>query len=112
MKLKEKIIVFILCGIVSCFCLFVNSYNDINSRAQKLYNVYLDGTLLGTIDNKDELYELIDKKQQDIKDKYNVTNVYPPNGLEIVETYSYNTEIDNLSTIPAIFMYSSPTSCP
>lgn len=99
MKVKDKIITLILCGIVICIYLLVNSYNHMDTNIVKLYNVYLDGELIGAIDDKEALYDLIDKKQQDIKDKYNVTNVYPPKGLEIVENYSYTTEVSELNSI-------------
>lgn len=99
MKVKDKVITFVLCGIVVCIYFLTNSYSYMNSDITKLYNVYLDGELIGAIEDKEELYNLIDEKQQIIKDKYNVTNVYPPKGLEIVETYSYNTEVSDLNTI-------------
>lgn len=99
MKTKEKIITFIICVIVVCIYLVVNSFNKIDSNIVKLYNVYLDGKNIGAISDKEALYNLIDEKQQLIKDKYGVDNVFPPNGLEIVENYSYDTEISKLSNI-------------
>ena len=98
MKVKEKIITGVICGIVLCIYLIFNSYNVMNN-ANKVYNVYLDGKNIGSIVDKDALYSLIDEKQQAIKDKYDVSNVYPPNGLEIVETYSYDAKITDLDTI-------------
>lgn len=99
MKTKDKIITFILCTIVLCIYLIVNSYSYMDNDIQRIYNVYLDGQIIGAIDDKEALYSLIDKKQQVIKDKYNVENVYPPKGLEIVESYSYDTELTDLNTI-------------
>ena len=99
MEKKDKIITFIICAIVICIYFVVNSYNYMDSKIIKLYNVYLDGKKIGAISDRDALYDLIDDKQQVIKDKYNVSNVYPPNGLEIIETYSYNTDISDLNTI-------------
>jgi len=99
MKTKDKIITFILCLIVVFIYFVVNSYNYIDKKAMHLYNVYLDGKKIGAITDKESLYSLIDEKQQVIKDKYNVRNVYPPNGLEIVETYSYNEDISDIETI-------------
>lgn len=99
MKLKDKIIMFVLCGIVLCIYAISGSYNNLNKKVYKVYNVYLDGENLGAIKDKDELYDLINERQQSIKDKYKVENVYPPNGLEVVETYSYNTEISEIKDI-------------
>ncbi len=99
MKLKEKIYTTILCVIVLLLYITINSYNNLANSVNKVFNVYLDGKLIGAISDKDALYNLIDSKQQDIKDKYNVENVYPPKGLQIVEDYSYDTDITDLETI-------------
>jgi len=99
MKIKSKFIAFILCAIVICVYVVAGSYNYIGQSVNKVYKVYLDGEFIGAIENKDTLYDLIDDKQQAIKDKYKVENVYPPNGLEVVESYSYNTPVSNLTDI-------------
>ena len=99
MKLKDKIIIFILCLIVLVIYVISGSYEKINLKASKLYNVYLNGEIIGVLNNKDELYELIDEKQQSIKDKFGVQNVYPPNGLKLVETYSYYGSSDNVQNV-------------
>ena len=98
MKTKDKFITFILCTIVLCIYVVANSYSLIDKKINRVYKVYLDGEVIGTIENKDDLYSLIDEKQQSIKDKYDVENVYPPNGLEVIETYSYNAS--SLSIVP------------
>ena len=98
MKTKDKIITVILCLIIFCFFFIYNSYEK-NNDVKKLYKVYLDEMYLGAIDNRDSLYALIDNKQQAIKEKYHVESVFPPNGLEIVEAYSYKDEISNLESI-------------
>ena len=56
------------------------------------YQVYLGGEKIGLISSKDELLDLIDKEQQEIKDKYKVDKVHSPTNLEInpVATYSTN----------------------
>lgn len=97
MKLKNKIITFIICAIILCLYFIRSSYNNLN--IDKIYNVYLDGKIIGSITNKEKLYNLIDEKQQGIKDKYNVSNVYPPSSLEVIENYSYNTKISNLNDV-------------
>ena len=99
MKGKEKLITIILCSIVLCIYIFIGSYKNMNDSIQKVYKIYLEGNLIGHISNKEELFSLINNKQQDIKDKYGVLNVYPPNSLEVIETYTYNTEVNNINEI-------------
>lgn len=99
MKTKDKIFTIIFCAIISCFYIVTNSYQKLNKQPHKVYNVYLDGKIIGAIEDKDALYALIDEKQQVIKERYNVQNVYPPNSLEIIENYSYTTDYMDLNTI-------------
>lgn len=99
MKLKDNVITFIICAIFIIIYILGISYNHMNDEVNRLYNVYLDGEKIGTITDKEALYDLIDNKQQVIKDKYNVSNVYPPKGLEIVENYSYTNDVSDLNTI-------------
>jgi len=99
MNTKGKIFTSILCGIVLCIYFFATSYNRLEDDANRIYNVYLDGENIGAIEDEKALYNLIDKKQESIKEKYDVDTVYPPNSLEIVETYSYDTKISDLNTI-------------
>lgn len=99
MKKKDKIFTFLLCLIVLCVYFVIDNYDRLDKNIVKVYNVYLDGKKIGSIKDKNSLYKLIDEKQQVIKDKYNVKNVYPPNGLEIIENYSYNTTINNVESV-------------
>ncbi len=57
------------------------------------YQVYLGGERIGLIASKDELLELIDNEQQEIKDKYKVDKVHSPNNLEIQEVSTYKTDL-------------------
>ena len=69
-------------------------------EAHNYYQVYLGGEKIGLIKSKDELLDLIDEEQQEIKDKYNVTKVFSPSGLEIMPVLTYNT---NLKTSKEIY---------
>ena len=98
MKTKDIIITCVLSVIVIVlYFIDRNMDTDIN-YATKAYQVYLDGEVVGLIEDDQELYDLIDSEQQEIKNKYDVDNVYPPNAFKIVEvnTYSenYNTPSD------------------
>lgn len=99
MKVKEKIITILLCSLVLGIYLFVGEYNTIDNNIGKVYKVYLEGKLIGSITDQEELYKLIDEKQQAIKDKYNVTNVYPPNSLEVIEAYTYDKKTNTINEI-------------
>ncbi len=57
------------------------------------YQVYLGGDKIGLIKSDDELYNLIDEEQQEIKDKYKVDKVYSPAGLEVQEVSTYSNKL-------------------
>ena len=65
-----------------------------------LYQVYLDGEKVGIIESKDELYKLINEEQSEIKNEYNVDQVYPPKGFQIIKKNTYN---ENLSTVRDVY---------
>ena len=65
----------------------------------EVYQVYLDGKIIGVVENKDELYSLIDKEQESLKKEYDVDNIYPPEGLELVSVNTYNTSINTVEEI-------------
>lgn len=65
-----------------------------------IYQVYLDGEKIGLIDSEEKLYELINKEQIAIKDEYQVNQVYPPKGFEIIRTHTYD---ENLSTVKEVY---------
>ena len=86
---KEKLMIIIL----SVFVVYMTIVFQPTKRViHSYYQVYLGGEKSGLIADKDELYDLIDHEQQEIKDKYNVDKVYSPFGLEVmnVATYSNN----------------------
>ena len=93
MNKKSKVLGIIFCILMTVLIFgmgFVEKENLTNSIT--LYQVYLDGKKVGLIASDQELYDLIDKEQREIKEKYGVSKVYPPEGLEVtpVKTYSKN----------------------
>lgn len=90
--MKDKVVTIILCLLILGLFILVSKDED-NLIAKRIYTVYLDGNVIGNIEDKDELFNLIDSKQASIKKKYKVNNVYPPNSLKIVENYSYQAKI-------------------
>lgn len=97
----QKIVTLIISGIILSIIFVVCSFDAKmkSVEASRIYNVYLKGKLIGSIENKNDLYDLIDSKQEKIKEKYNVSKVYPPNDLNIVDSYSYKTSLNDLNTI-------------
>ena len=68
-------------------------------KPETVYQIYLDGEKVGLIDNRDELYDLINDEQIEIKNNYNVNQVYPPNGFTIEEYTTYNAETTTVDNI-------------
>lgn len=66
---------------------------SINKTAKDVYQVYLDGEKIGLIEDELYLYDLINKEQVEIKEEYNVNQVYPPKGFRIVKTNTYNNDL-------------------
>lgn len=80
--------------------LFVSGFTSKKSEViQDVYQVYLDGEKIGVITSKDELESYIDKQQTILKNKFNVTNVYAPKGLDIKEYKTYSGKIDSIQSI-------------
>ena len=92
MKTKDIIITLIL-SISIVILYIVNEVTKVDLEyADTAYQVYLNGEVIGLIEDEQVLYNLINNEQQAIKNEYNVDNVYPPNVFEIVETKTFNTD--------------------
>ncbi len=107
---KRQKLVTIIAFILSCVILSIGSKPDTiyakilgfmgkNSSPKQLYHVYLEGESLGVIESKEKLEEYIDNKQQQLKEKYNATKVYAPNGLDIIKEMTYNEKVLSVSDI-------------
>ena len=97
---KKNIVITILITLITGTILLLSSMTDqVFTRANTMYQVYLQGEKIGMIDNEDELYALIDENQTAIKNEYNVDNVYPPTDLKIVEVNTYSNNSDNIEEI-------------
>lgn len=69
------------------------SYDRLNNTPKEVYQVYLDGKVVGVINNETDLYNLIDKEQKTLKNDYNVDKIYPPNNLEVAKVVTFKDEI-------------------
>ena len=99
MKTKEIIITSLIVIFISFLFLLNIFANRFILRASNIYCVYLNGNILGYIENDEELYSIINNRQKEIRKKYNVEKVYPPETFEIVNTHSYNVEISSAEDI-------------
>jgi len=94
---KMTIITVVLVVALSVF-IFGFDKNDKN-EPYVLYQVYLEGELIGTIDSKSKLEKYIDDKQDYIKKQYDVDKVYAPNNLEIKKIFTYADNVDKIEDI-------------
>ena len=97
---KKSIIVSSILTLLIVVLYFINEKYEINKiEATDVYEVYLDGEEIGKISSKDDLYDLINNEQKTIKDTYNVSYVYPPSGLKIIKTKSYDNNYTDVKNI-------------
>lgn len=87
---KTLFLVLLITSLIVYLCL---TFKITSKKANKLFEVYLSGKKIGLIASSDELYNLIDEEQTEIKEKYNVDKVYPPSGLEIQSTMTYKNRV-------------------
>ncbi len=99
MNNRQKIITALFAGIIGVSLFILTFTKEKIEKATSVYQIFLNGESIGTIANKDELYKLIDDNQKVIKDKYGVSNVYPPNSFGIVEKYTYDTNLTSARDI-------------
>ena len=64
-----------------------------DKKIKEVYNVYLDGKLLGSIKSKNALEKYIDNEQKELKEEFNVDKVYKPNGLDIEKCLTHDAKI-------------------
>lgn len=100
MKKKDKIKTIILTSIVATLFLVIGLVNRDYNIAKNYYQVYLNGEKIGLIADENELYNLINEEQKDIKEAYNVSNVYPPNGFDIEECATYS---ENITAVKKVY---------
>ncbi len=93
---RTSIIITVVLSIITALMFFGDFKYE---KPDTVYQIYLDGEKVGLIDNREELYDLINEEQIEIKNNYNVNQVYPPNGFKIEEYTTYNaltTTVDNV----------------
>lgn len=96
---NHNILGILLTLLIGLFVFFVGVDVKGEGIPNKVYKVYLNGKSMGLIKSSKELYDLIDQKQEQIKNKYKVDKVYPPSGLKIEEEYTYTDKIKTADEI-------------
>ena len=99
MKTRDIIITCVLSIVVVILYFVDKSMETEINYADKAYQIYLNGEVIGLIEDEQELYNLINDEQQEIKNKYNVDSVYPPNAFKIVAVNTYNNNYQTVSDI-------------
>ncbi len=103
MKDKKGIVICAIVTIVMGILLGVDFlHQEKIEKPSFVYQVYLDGEKIGLIESRDELYDLINKEQVEIKNKYKVDQVYPPRGFKLIKKMTYD---EKLSTAEEIYNY-------
>ena len=92
-KFKKSLPV-ILSILISIIIIVITSFSSkADESIEEVYNVYLDGKLVGAVNSKSSLEKYIDKEQQELKDEFNVDKVYIPNGIDIEKCVTHNAKI-------------------
>lgn len=94
---KKVIILTILALLLSGGVLFIGQKSI--ASPMKVYRVYLDGKELGNVRSKEKLEEYIDKSQEELKEKYNVEQVFSPKNISIKEDRSFFAKLDEVEDI-------------
>lgn len=99
MSFKNILTTVLITSFVAVLVFLVGFSKETTLEPQEVYQVYLDGQKIGLIKDKEGLYNLINEEGQNIKEKYKVDQVYPPNGLKITKYVTYDEKISSVKDI-------------
>lgn len=91
-KFSFGIIVVIVLSVLSIFLLGFKL--TANKEPMEVYNVYLDGKKIGTVKSKEEFEDYINIQEEKLKEKYQVSKIYTPKGVEIKKVITYRDSYD------------------
>ena len=69
------------------------------SNPKEVYKVYVDGEVIGTVQDRDKFFDFINLKEEAVKKKYGVDKVYMPNGVSIKRVTTYDDKINSDSDV-------------
>lgn len=72
------------------------------------YKIYLSDEYLGMIENLEDLYKYIDSNNEEIKQKYNVKNVYVPENFKYQKIVTYNNDLTSVEEIYNLIKQKAP----
>ena len=98
---KKSIFPWIITIIIGLIIIISSFRENTFIGANTVYQVYLDGVKLGLIADEDELYDLINEEQKEIREKFGVDKVYPPNGFSVNKYRTFNESITPVEQIYA-----------
>lgn len=85
-------IVIILIGVL----VVVLGFNSFSRKVPKeVYQVYIDGEIIGVVSDEEAFDDFINQKQEAIKKKYGVDKVYMPNGVTVKAVTTYRDFVDS-----------------
>ena len=91
---KGKVLGVIFCILMGALIFGIGFVDkESNKDTVTLFQVYLNGKKIGLIKSDQELYDLIDTEQAQLKEKYNVSKVYPPHGLKVTAIKTYDKRV-------------------
>ena len=91
--IKQGIIYIFAMALAVGIMLVVNFADRYELNPKSVYKVYLDGKSIGNIKDKKELEDYINQEQSSLKEKYGVSKVYVPTGVDIQKCTTYEKEV-------------------
>jgi murein DD-endopeptidase MepM/ murein hydrolase activator NlpD len=70
-----------------------------NRTPKEVYVVYVDGQKIGTVKSAKEFEDYINYQEEKLKEKYNVSKIHTPKGVEIKKEITYKDNYDSYDTI-------------
>lgn len=95
----KKIYFILVLIVVAVVAYFINLNYTMSAEPNTYYKVYLDGEEIGIVESKKKLEDYIDKQNNKYKEKYGVTRVYSPNGLDIEKVVTYASKVKSVKDI-------------
>lgn len=108
MKKKNNLIALVITIVLGTVILYLSMAVPSLASPIEVYKVYLNGKTIGYIESEEELLNIIDEKQNEIKNKYKISKVYPPNGLNIEKVSTYKNNIKSAEEVYNLIEQTEP----
>ena len=96
--MRKATISLIIAVFLAAVCTLGFGYKKVE-EPRAVYRVYMDSKVVGTIKSKRALEQYIDENGNHYKHKFNVKEVYAPNGLKIVKITTFNQKTDSVEKV-------------